>query len=121
MAAGLAAWPHSIHFEHGQHGCSRLGKQRDLTWTKCWVQVEKAAAGVAAGFVSTLATFPLETMRTCRSLSGSQGGLLALCRSIWSQGGARAFYRVSVHCELTRLCEACKPSTSNQSVPVAQV
>lgn len=63
-------------------------------------QVEKAAAGVAAGFVSTLLTFPLETMRTCLSLSGSQGGLPALCRSIWAQGGARAFYRV-------RVCTSC--------------
>ena len=63
------------------------------------MQAEKALSGVTAGVVACLATFPLETMRTCRSLSGATGGIPELCRAILAQKGWRTFYRVSRACQ----------------------
>ena len=58
------------------------------------MQIEKALAGCTAGAVSTILTYPLETLRTRMSMSGAQNLPQTIARIVEGQGVA-GFYRVS--------------------------
>lgn len=59
-------------------------------------QGEKVGAGCIAGFVSCLAVYPLDMLRTCASMSGAPKGFVPLIRTVMGISGPRGFYQVCI-------------------------
>ena len=77
------------------------------------LQGEKVMAGCIAGFMSCIAVYPLDMLRTCASMSGAPKGFRPLVRSVLQTSGPRGFYRVR---PLIALC--CYRQCLNICIPV---
>lgn len=53
----------------------------------------RLAAGACAGMVSTLATYPLDSIRLRLAVDPSIRGMAGACKALVAEGGMRAFYR----------------------------
>ncbi|KAK9795508.1 hypothetical protein WJX73_001295 [Symbiochloris irregularis] len=60
---------------------------------KALSQGDKVLAGCMAGFVSCLAVYPLDMLRTCASMKGVPRGFIPLVRSVVEVTGVRGLYK----------------------------